>query len=735
MDYTFIEPFKDRIQPHSHLCLIYDTLSAYRAMAAEYIRHGLECGDKCILATEAYTPYRIHTDLEEQGIDPAAYCESGQLTIRSAADQYACDPAFDGARAIRDWQEATQTARAEGYRALRVVGEATLALHGPATNLHALIEYENLLNRDVFPIYPFISLCVYDKHRFSTPVLRAAIQAHPILLYNTDFYEHNIYYTPPEHYFATDSGQREIDALLENVATNNTNVQRLRESERRYKTLFEKSTSAQFIIDNEAVAECNQTALDIFDATRKADIMGLPLRLLFPNEQPDGIFTPKLLRNAFCLAEHKHIERTDITCKRFDGSLFEAFIAISRLEREQGRFLFRIQDISELRRLERQLASAQRLEAIGRLAGGVAHDFNNLLSPILGYSELLLQGRISTDKIHECLEYIYDSGKRGRDLTRQLLAFGRRQNLTLKVLDLNQVLSDLLKLLRKTLRENIRVETVFNAPATGFWGDVGQMEQVLMNLALNAQDAMPEGGTLTIRTDRLVIDAEFAERHPGLQPGPYLRLQVADTGEGLDEDTKRYIFDPFFTTKGKEKGFGLGLATVYGIVKQHSGSIWVESRPGQGACFEITLPETRQAACQEQAAAPQPLPHAAHPTRVLIVEDDYLLRDVTAEMLHQLGYQVATAQDGAEAARIFAQHPCIDLLLADVVLPGHNGREVFEHLRAQNPRLKVLYMSGYTQDVLTTHGMLDAGVPLLHKPFSIADLAQNLRRVVEKDGE
>ncbi|MGM0646449.1 MAG: MEDS domain-containing protein, partial [Thermodesulfobacteriota bacterium] len=712
MDYTYIAPFKERIQPHSHLCLIYDTLSAYRAIASEYIRHGLECHDKCILATEAYTPYRIHRDLEEQGLDPAAYCASGQLTIRSAADQYTSESDFDGARAIRFWQEATKTARAEGYRALRVIGEAAFALHGAKNNLHALIEYENLLNRDLFPTYPFISLCVYDKHRFSTTVLRAAIRAHPILLYNTDFYEHNIYYIPPERHFATDMGKREIDAMLDNVAANNSTVQRLRESERRYKTLFEKSTSAQFIIENEAVADCNQTAMDIFEATQKADLLGLPLHLFFPNEQHDGIFTPKLLRTYFSLAEHKHVERTDITCKRFDGSLFEAFIAISRLEHEQCRFLLRIQDISELRQLERQLASAQRLEAIGRLAGGVAHDFNNLLSPILGYSELLLQGRISQDKVHECLEYIYDSGKRGRNLTRQLLAFGRRQHLALEVLDLNHVLSDLLKLLRKTLREDIRVETVFNAPASGFWGDVGQIEQVLMNLALNAQDAMPEGGTLTITTERLVVDAEFAERHPGVEPGPALRLLVADTGEGLDEDTKRQIFDPFFTTKGKEKGTGLGLATVYGIVKQHGGSIWVESRPGQGTCFEITFPETRRPATKERPAAPQHLPHAERPTRVLIVEDDNLLRDVAAEMLHQLGYQVATAQDGAEAARIFAQHPSIDLLLADVVLPGYNGREVFKQLRTQAPRLKVLYMSGYTRDALTTRGLLEEGACL-----------------------
>ncbi|MDJ0783533.1 MAG: PAS domain S-box protein [Desulfosarcinaceae bacterium] len=381
--------------------------------------------------------------------------------------------------------------------------------------------------------------------------------------------------------------------------------------------------------------------------------------------------------------------------------------------------------------LEVQLQQAQKLESIGRLAGGVAHDLNNLLSPILGYSELLLSDAQSNELPTESLEGIRNAGIRARDLVRQLLAFSRKQNLAFKPIDLNTMLDNFNSLLRRTIREDIEIHW---SPATHLpliEGDVGQLEQVLMNLAVNAQDAMPQGGHLTIETIAVELDDAYAQSREGVRPGAYVMLMVSDTGRGMTASVRKHIFEPFFTTKPKDKGTGLGLATVYGIVKQHGGNVWVYSEPGLGTTFKVYLPVAPDADSAREQIAP-PAEAARGSETILLVEDSELVRKLAHDVLARQGYTLLTAANGKEALRLLATYDGrVDLLLTDVIMPEMNGRQLFERVTAHYPQIKAVYMSGYTDNVIARHGVMEAGIDYLQKPFTIAALAAKVRQVLD----
>ncbi|MFZ5433991.1 MAG: PocR ligand-binding domain-containing protein [Calditrichota bacterium] len=399
---------------------------------------------------------------------------------------------------------------------------------------------------------------------------------------------------------------------------------------------------------------------------------------------------------------------------------------------QQARFITERKKAEEERnRLEEQLRQALKLESIGHLAGGIAHDFNNMLTPIAGYAELL-QYQLSKDHPYqEILEQIMRAAMRARDLTRQLLAFARKQTLAMKPLNLNDVISNFERMLRRTLRENVTFE-INLAPALGsFMGDEGQIEQIILNLSLNAQDAMPEGGQLKIETGEVELDGSSGDGVEEVVPGPYIRLMISDTGIGMDKDVLSRIFDPFFTTKGLGRGTGLGLSTVHGIVGQHGGHIWVTSEPGQGTTFQICFPRSA-----EQIETFKPIESKAEPRRgketILLVEDEEQVRAVAFEILREYGYEVLPAADGDAALKIAEgyQKP-IDLLVTDIIMPTMNGRQLFETLVQTRPDLKVLYMSGYSDDVIANHGVLDEGVDFIQKPFSLHALASKVRLVID----
>jgi two-component system, cell cycle sensor histidine kinase and response regulator CckA len=409
-------------------------------------------------------------------------------------------------------------------------------------------------------------------------------------------------------------------------------------------------------------------------------------------------------------------------------SVLRIFAVGAAAEMERGR------TEHERRLLEDRLRQSEKLETIGQLAGGVAHDFNNLLSPILGYSEMLLEDMHQDDPRYRQLQFIRDAAEKAASLTRRLLTFSRKQVLDMKPLDLNRAVVDFERILRRTIRESIGIDVRAVAPSAHIEGDAGQIEQILMNLAINGQDAMPRGGQLTIETQSVTLDAPVAELPEGVQPGPYVRLSVTDTGTGMDAEALAHLFEPFFTTKEKGRGTGLGLSTVYGIVRQHRGGIEVHSALGAGTTVRIYLP-TREgplaelvnaparAAASADAVAPPPL------GTVVVVEDDSGVRALTCAILRQRGFHVVE-MDGPEAClRDAPDTVCsADLLITDVVMPGMNGRELYERLREGCPSLKVLFISGYADDVLDQVGA--GGVPFLQKPFTADGLVSKVREVM-----
>jgi PAS domain S-box-containing protein len=390
-----------------------------------------------------------------------------------------------------------------------------------------------------------------------------------------------------------------------------------------------------------------------------------------------------------------------------------------------------IVDISERKQLEVQLQQSRRMEAVGRLAGGIAHDFNNLLTIIKGYTELALNRAGIRAELRPDIERIEDAAERAAALVRQLLAFSRRQVLQPKNLDLNNIVLGLDKLLRRLMGADIEMKTLVGEDVGTVKADPGQVEQVIMNLVVNARDAMPNGGRLTIETANVELDSTYARDHATVRPGRYVMLAVTDTGVGMDAETVAHIFEPFYTTKGGASGTGLGLATVYGIVKQSGGYIWVYSEPGQGSSFKVYLPRVDASAETPQAARKQTRARKGTET-ILLVEDEPAVRELTRMVLAAQGYSVVEAQDAEDAERLSENHGTqIHLLLTDVVMPGVSGPELARRITARHPKMRVLYMSGYTHNVIAGGGTLETGIVFLQKPFTPASLAEKVRDVLD----
>jgi PAS domain S-box-containing protein len=378
-----------------------------------------------------------------------------------------------------------------------------------------------------------------------------------------------------------------------------------------------------------------------------------------------------------------------------------------------------------------QLRQSQKMEAVGQLAGGVAHDFNNLLTAITGYSDLSLRKIEPEHPLRRNLEEINKAGTRAASLTRQLLAFSRKQMLQAEVLDLNAVVADMDKMLRRLIGEDIDLVTLLDPTIHPIKADPGQIEQVLLNLAVNARDAMPTGGKLTVETGQKYLDESYAKSHVAVKAGIYIMLAVSDNGTGMDEDTKRRIFEPFFTTKEVGKGTGLGLSTVYGIVKQTGGNIWVYTELGKGTTFKVYLPVAEEVVSDTGLKpSSQEIPQGRE--TILLVEDEEMVRNLTTEVLQTCGYEVLSAANGEQACEISQTFQGnIDLMITDVVMPQMGGRDLAEYLAATRPNTSVLYMSGYTDDAIVRHGVLDKNMPFLQKPFSPDSLARKVKEVLE----
>ncbi len=427
----------------------------------------------------------------------------------------------------------------------------------------------------------------------------------------------------------------------------------------------------------------------------------------------------------------------EITNRRKDGTLYPEEMTITPVKDASGEithFVAIKQDLTRRKQLEAQLRQAQKMESVGRLAGGIAHDFNNLLTVILGTVDLSLADRNEADPLLADLLEVRRAGEQAARLTRQLLAFSRQQILQPKVLNLNEAVAEMMNLLQRLLGEDVTVAFAPGIDLDFVKVDPGQVEQVLINLGINARDAMPGGGTLTIETRNVTLDEAFAAGHPTAQPGPHVQLLVSDTGIGMDEATRLQIFEPFFTTKTSAKGTGLGLSTVYGIVKQSGGTIWVQSDPGRGSCFSIYLPRAEGPPTTTEDVPPVTVSRGSE--TILVVEDENALRSLAKRLLETAGYSVLVAANGEEAlACIERQDAPVHLVLTDLVMPGMGGRELAKRLSARFPKLKIVFTSGYTDDAILHQGPFDDGTHFLGKPYTMAGLRTKVRNVLDSPGD
>jgi PAS domain S-box-containing protein len=498
----------------------------------------------------------------------------------------------------------------------------------------------------------------------------------------------------------------------------------LRQSSQRYRSLFDTSPLPMWVYDLESLAflEINEAAVREYGYSRE-EFLARGITDIRPQEDVPAVV------ESLSQVQALRAERQAWRHRRKDGRVFDVEITSAPIEwlGRSARLVMAV-DVTERRRLEEQLVQSQKVEAIGRLAGGIAHDFNNLLGVITGYGDLLWAELSDGDPRRRRVEQIRKASDRAAGLTRQLLAFSRKQVLQPRILDLNHVVRDMETMLRRLIAEDIHLTTVTGQDVGRVRADPSQLEQVIMNLVVNARDAMPLGGSLTLATHNQEVPAGQS----GVPPGRYVVLSVTDTGVGMDAETQSHVFEPFFTTKEVGKGTGLGLATVYGIVRQSEGHIVLDTAPGRGSTFRIYLPEEQEAAPAEAvpaSAGSQPLGRET----ILLAEDEDGLRALVREILEERGYLVIAAGSGPQALELGAQCPQGDLhlLLTDVVLPGMSGRSLAEQLALRHPALGVLYMSGYTDDALGHHGVLDATTNFLHKPFTADALLHRVRNVLD----
>jgi PAS domain S-box-containing protein len=501
----------------------------------------------------------------------------------------------------------------------------------------------------------------------------------------------------------------------------------LRDAHQNVRAVIEGSPLPIYALDTANIVQSWNHAAEALFGWRAEEVIGRPLPII-PNDSTDDHGSRQRLLNG------EAIRGLEVTAVKKDGAPVMLSVSAAPLYDATHKVtgvLSIAADLTELRQLEVQYRQAQKMEAVGRLAGGIAHDFNNILTAILGTASLMAETIDADSPARPDLQEIEKAARRAAGLTGQLLAFSRRQVLEPQLIDVNALVHDLEAMLHRLIGEHIELRTVLASDAGAVRADRGQLEQAIVNLVVNARDAMPDGGRLTIETANTEFDSQYSEGHVSADPGPYVLVAISDTGIGMSAETKAHLFEPFFTTKELGKGTGLGLATVYGIVKQSGGYVWAYSELAQGATFKIYLPRV--------AGTPTPpaSPADAQPSRgtetLLVAEDEVSVRRLVVRVLESRGYAVLEARDGREALEIATAHSGpIDLLVTDVVMPGMNGRELAKLLSSQRPEMRALYLSGYTDHAIVRNGKLEPGLAFLQKPFTPDALARKVREVLDQ---
>ncbi len=524
------------------------------------------------------------------------------------------------------------------------------------------------------------------------------------------------------------------------ITMQHESLEALRESEERFRLLFESSADPCWLLKDGKFTECNLSALTLFGFESKEYFLGMHPSKISPEFQPDGQLSMSLADRMVAKALQEGSVRFEWEHQKKDGTTFPVEITLSCLIIKGEKALYCVgRDLTmqrkaekERKRLEEQFLQAQKMESVGRLAGGVAHDFNNMLGAIIGYTEIALEEIPADHKIAAYLQEIRKAAQRSSGLTRQLLAFARKQTVTPRILDINQTVEGMLSMLRRLIGEDIELNWLPTANSGFVKMDPSQVDQILANLCVNARDAITNTGKVTIETGVASFDEEFCALHVDYIPGEYVMLSVSDNGCGIPAANISQLFEPFYTTKEVGKGTGLGLAMVYGIIKQNDGFISVYSEQGHGSIFKIYLPRFSGETAQENGKESAKVRHGGNET-ILLVEDEMVLLEISQTILERQGYKVIAVSSPGEAIRIVKEHKeKISLLISDVIMPEMNGRDLQQAINEVCPGLKCLFMSGYTANIIAAHGMLEDGVSFIQKPFSTGDLAQKVRETLDK---
>ena len=720
-----------------HVMLLYDSLEHYRYTACRYIRDGLEHNERCVMATDQYPHCMIKKDFAQQGFDIDPYIQKGQLILVNVRDSYNQDTGFDPDETMKKWQTMTDQACADGYNRLRAVGEATF-VSGKPELYKDLIYYENIINRELFPDYPFLSLCVYAKELYPPKVIKAAIKAHPMLIYNTDLFSTNIYYVPPEIYFREQAQEKEIDRWLANMAATNASAQALIQSEKKFRTIFNNANDGFFIY---ALAEDNRPGLflEINDAALRAlgysrdELLHMsPLDLTTNDRSYLKNVIDDLLDQGHATFECLYYAKDGIPHPVEVSSYLFTFKDSPTIFSVARDISSRKQAEKREKHLQEQLRQLQKTEALGTLTGGIAHDFNNILTIIMGYTDLAQRQLPKETPVQASLHEVHSGCLRARDIIRQLLTFARKEKPHKRMLDIRPVIKEGLKMLRSTLPSGIRFD--IDIPQGAFpliKADLTQIHQILLNLCTNASHAMHNtSGVLSVRLQEVSLDApEAVDLH--LMPGPHVLLSVQDTGEGISPEARKRIFEPYFTTKKVQEGTGLGLSVVQGIVTNHEGAIRCSSKQGQGTVFDIFFQAHTGGTSTEQPEEPyKSLPRGTE--TILLVDDEKSIVLLGEIRLTRLGYTVQSTLEPAQALTWFRSNPAkFDLVITDMNMPGMTGIALSHKLHAIDKDIPIILCSGFSNDMNGVSNP-DSGITLyLDKPVGMSTWAISVREVLD----
>ena len=729
-----------RLKHGDHVCPIHESEAERMAVTIPFIKSGLARGECCFHVAHEMPRDELLRTLAAADIDVVGEQKRGALRILAKEEAYLWSGAFDSKAILNFLSKAEATALTSGFNGFRFMGEMTWALESKIVG-DRLIEYEALLNQFMRKSHSII-FCQYNRNRFNPPLIHDILRAHPKAIVG-NVLRPNPYYEPPEIMPSTektatlDFKTKRVDWWISHLKSDDPTLLEQDSDERK---LQKKDDLIELLLDSTAEAiysmdlegNCtlsNPVCNRLLGYSNPDELSGKNMHSLIHHTKPDGkAYPPEDSAIIRTLREGEAGHVLGDCFWRADGSRFDVEYWSYPIRRDGVMIgvVVTFFDITERLKQEEQLRQSQKMEAIGQLAGGVAHDFNNLLVIITGYSELLLHSSPKDAPSRKQLEEIKKAADRSASLTRQLLAFSRKQVLASKVLNLNNVVRDTETLLQRIIGEDINLTSVLHSRLDHVKADAGQMEQVLLNLAINARDAMPQGGKITIETNNFEMGWEYVKAHADMRPGHYVMVAVTDSGAGMTQEVKKRIFEPYFTTKEIGKGTGLGLAVVHGVVKQSGGYIEVYSEPGVGTSFKIYLP--REEAPQEVEEVFPGLDEAPRGTEtLLLVEDEDAVRALISTVLQESGYTVLEAEGVEAAIRITAKYPDrIHLLVTDVVMPGEGGRILAEKLVAQYPKMKVLYLSGYTDDSVIRHGIMQEKVNFLQKPFSPLTLTRKV---------